>query len=164
MAAAGCAPNNQASTSAQNVGDGIVPVGPAPSFAVEDLAKEHQIVKLEDFKGKVAVLDFWATWCGPCRESIPALKNLNDAYKSKGVQIMGITAEARPLVADFAKHFDVTYPMYLDTSKTANLAYNITALPTLVIVDKNGNVAYSHLGPLLDDSEVRAKLDELLKS
>lgn len=99
-------------------------------------------VQLSDFRGKVLVLDFWATWCGPCREMMPGMEGLYNTYRDKGVQILAISNEERSVVERFKAGRAETYPVYLDTNQEANKQYEVVAYPTIVVIDRQGKVVF----------------------
>lgn len=122
-------------------GSGIIKA--APAFRVEALSNKGQFVDLPAMKGKVVMLDFWATWCGPCRESMPHVKAIYDELKSKGFEVMGVTAEERASVNKFFVDHAVPYPIFLDGDHSVNDAYDISQIPTAVVIDRQGNVVFS---------------------
>ncbi len=100
-------------------------------------------VKLSSFKGKPVVLDFWATWCGPCRETMPELQKIHEEFGPKGLQVVAISSDAAPTIEKFLKENPYTYPMYVDLDGGANLKFNITGLPTSIVLDKSGNILWT---------------------
>lgn len=121
------------------------PVGKkAPGFLVSPL-KPGGDVTLADFKGKVVLLDFWATWCGPCRQLMPFIAQMHEKYQGKGLAVMGISGEERPLVERFSQVNPEPYDFFLDHNYETTRLYGSTELPTIVLVDKQGNIrAYDH--------------------
>jgi len=135
---------------------------PAPDASLAPLTPGGDVA-ISSFKGKVVLLDFWATWCGPCKAIMPKLSELHKKYGSQGLEVMGITDEDRPLVQEFrAKNSQVSYPFYLDSSRVANTRYNVEALPTSVLIDKKGIVRGYFVGGDPNSGEF-AKLEELIK-
>ena len=118
-------------------------IKPAPGFRVEALSGKGQFVDLASMKGKVVLLDFWATWCGPCRESMPHVKAMYDSLKSKGFEVMGVTAEDRTAVSKFFTNHPLPYPIFLDGDQSANQSYDVSSLPTAVVIDRQGNMVYT---------------------
>ncbi len=104
-------------------------------------------VKLSDFKGKVVVLDFWATWCAPCREGIPDLIDIQKSY-SKDVQVIGITVDENPMkvVPPFAKEYKINYPILIGTDEVYQKYGGIDAIPTTFIISKDGKILKKHIG------------------
>jgi thiol-disulfide isomerase/thioredoxin len=103
-------------------------------------------VTLSSLKGKPVVIDFWATWCGPCRKAIPELIKLYGQFNPKGVTFLGIAVNDTPdSLAKFQKDDSVPYPILLGTNDVAK-AYQVTGIPMLVLLDKEGQIAYHEVG------------------
>jgi cytochrome c biogenesis protein CcmG/thiol:disulfide interchange protein DsbE len=109
----------------------------APSFTLKDVT--GQTVSLSDFRGKVVVMDFWATWCLPCRETTQELNRLYSRYKDADVVILGVNMDgsgsAAKKVEDFAGKYNLAYPMLIDDG-TASKAYYVNKIPTTFVLDK----------------------------
>lgn len=122
---------------------------PAPAFALKDL--DSKTVRLEDFNGKVAIIDFWATWCAPCKESTKELESLHRRYKDRGVVIIGISmdtgAEAVERVRKFTKEHGITYQILMDDKKMSD-AYAVHAIPATFILDRNHVLVKTYPGYL----------------
>ena len=118
---------------------------------------------LENNKGKVVILDLWATWCPPCRKEIPGFISLYNKYQKKGVEILGIAFDDNgpEVVPPFIKKMGINYPVYLDGGDIAQ-AYNLQAYPTTVIYGKDGKVANKHIG-FVSEKEFEDEIGELLK-
>ena len=109
---------------------------------------------LDSYEGKVVVVNFWATWCGPCRMEIPSLVRLRDSFDSKQVVIVGVSldsrgtpAETEDQVKDFAEHFEINYPLYLDSDYVLAKRFNFSgAIPTTVVIDQTGQIRDTHVG------------------
>lgn len=97
-------------------------------------------LKLSALKGKVVVVEFWATWCGPCRASIPHLKELNSKYASKGVQLVSLTDEGADVAEPFVKQNGMDYA--IGTGSSTSQDYGVTGIPHAVVVGKDGKVAW----------------------
>lgn len=124
--------------------------------------------QLSDLAGeKLTILDFWATWCGPCVRSIPELIKISADYEGKGVSLVGINEDGpRNLskVKPFVKARKISYPVVIDGDGDMMQSYDVSSLPTLIIVDKKGKELYRHEGFFPgDEEEIREELDELLK-
>jgi thiol-disulfide isomerase/thioredoxin len=125
---------------------------PAPAWTLKDL--DGNPVSLSDFKGKVVVLDLWATWCPPCRAEIPHFIELQNEWKDKGVTIVGMSLDSTgPAdVAKFAKDNGMNYPIVMGDGTTASAYGADQGIPTTVVIDKKGNIVATHLG--LTDKDV----------
>ena len=136
----------------------------AQDFTVVSTSDASKSVALKDFKGQVVVLDFWATWCAPCRETLPHVQKLWDDNKDKGVQVMAISEEDSATVNDFQNQNKFDFPCYTDGSNVANSAFGVSGYPTTVVIGKDGRVVYSAVG--LDantESEIDAAVATALK-
>ncbi len=122
------------------------PQGKAPNFSLK--TSDGKVVELSKLKGKTVVVNFWATWCGPCRAEIPGFLEVYSKYKSKGLEIVGISLDQGGWadVNPFVKKFNITYPVVLGDDKVARLYGNIDAIPTTFIVDKTGSIVKQHVG------------------
>jgi peroxiredoxin len=112
---------------------------PAPDFllAVRAGAK---LPRISTLKGRVVVIDFFATWCGPCVEAMPHIEALHQRLKDKGVTVLGVSHEEADVVSGAAARFHVSYPLAADTDEKVSTAYQVFALPTMVVIDKKGVV------------------------
>jgi thiol-disulfide isomerase/thioredoxin len=134
---------------------------PAPDLKAKDL--DGKELNLEAYKGKVVLLNFWATWCGPCRAEIPSLIRIQEAYKDR-LQIIGMDVDDddEERLRAFVKNQGINYPV-ATTSVAVRLAYGgIAALPTMFVVNQDGKVVQKHVGlfnPALYEIEARALLD-----
>ena len=120
---------------------------------------------LSEWKGKVMAINFWATWCPPCREEIPAFIRLQKQYSGDGLQFIGIALEQAEEIRGFIKEFNVNYPSLVggdDVIKAAQqLGNDIGALPYTVIIDRSGKIAFTRRGPL-SKSEAESVIKSLL--
>lgn len=109
----------------------------APAFALKDIAGKP--LKLADFRGKVVLIDFWATWCVPCRVEIPHFIELQKKYASRGFSMIGISMDDEPgLVAPFAKKHGMNYPVVIGDGPLGEKYGGILGLPVAFIIDRNG--------------------------
>ena len=110
---------------------------------------------LAQWQGKVLVVNFWATWCAPCRDEMPDLVRAQKEYGPKGLQIVGIAADDAGKVQQFAKEIELNYPAliggYAAIDLSKDLGNNLVALPFTLVLDRHGKVAYTHLGPVKPD-------------
>ncbi len=133
-----------------------VPLGKsAPPFTVKTLAGEKR--SLADFRGKVVLIDFWATWCPPCRKGLPETQALAKKYGDKGLAVLAISDEAAKTVAPFIRENHYTFPAYLDAGRKVSMAYNIAAIPTVIIIDRAGRLV-TYLVGLQDPATIKAEL------
>ena len=110
---------------------------PAPAFALKDIAGKP--LKLADYRGKVVMLDFWATWCVPCRVEIPHFVELQKKYASRGFVMIGISMDDEPgLVAPFAKKHGMNYPVVIGDGALGEKYGGILGLPVAFVIDRNG--------------------------
>ena len=133
----------------------------APSFALKDI--RGRTVRLSDYKGKVVLLNFWATWCVPCQAEMPELIKLQKEYRARGLQIIGVTfpPERASAVRRVARKFKLNYSVLYGTSEMAK-AYDVgEVLPTTVVVDRDGNMRSRILG-ILDAQDFRERVALLL--
>jgi peroxiredoxin len=112
----------------------------APGLSLKDLAGKP--VRLEDLRGKVVLVDFWATWCDSCLDSLPVYEKLYETRKADGLVVLGVDEDARAKgVAAFAAKRGVTYPVVLDADKDAYYAWRVRGLPSAFLIDADGHVA-----------------------
>ncbi|MFC1496372.1 TlpA family protein disulfide reductase [Candidatus Margulisiibacteriota bacterium] len=117
----------------------------APDITVEDFNGKK--VKLSDFRGKVVMLNFWATWCPPCRKEMPSMELLYDGMKDEDFVMMAVSmGEEKAKVKKFIDDNDYTFPVYLDKNRKASAKYSVTGIPTTLLIDKNGKIAYKKVG------------------
>jgi len=124
------------------------PVEPAlaPDFTLRNTEGEE--ITLSGLKGKVILLDFWATWCGPCKESIPHLVALYKSYREKGFELIGMSMDKMgevEMVRRFVKSMDIPYPIIMTPDEVAR-HFKVTGLPTTVLIDKEGRVREKIVG------------------
>lgn len=133
---------------------------PAPGFTLKDLS--GKTVSLSDFKGKVVLLDFWATFCGPCLKAMPKLQKLNDRYASQGFAVVGVATdeEGAKIVAPSVAKTRVTYPILL-TSPSTWKDYGVTTLPAMFLIDRNGQLV-RRFGGEVEVKSVEQELRKLL--
>ncbi|MEI6206814.1 MAG: TlpA disulfide reductase family protein [Desulfuromonadales bacterium] len=138
---------------------------PAPDISVIAIS-DGSSLKLSELKGKVVLLNFWATWCPPCREEIPSMMKLNKALVGKPFQMVAVSMDegGKPAIESFFRESGFMLPTYLDSEGKASKAYGITGVPETFIVDKQGMVVKKIIGGLAWDSpEVASFLEGLMK-
>lgn len=111
-----------------------------PAFSLKDL--EGKPRASEEWRGQVLLIDFWATWCAACRETIPALARLQEEYGPRGLSVVGISLDkgAASKVSKFAKKLKVNYPVLLDPEDTQSKTFGFEGLPSLYLFDRKGNL------------------------
>jgi peroxiredoxin len=136
---------------------------PAPDFSALDLSSNK--VSLASYRGqKVVLLDFWATWCGPCRMAMIGLQTLQDKYKGQGLEILSLNqAEPAGQVRQFIDRKKYGFHVALDADGNVSAKYGVRAIPTLVLVDKRGVIQWLQVGYNNDESELRQVIERLLK-
>jgi thiol-disulfide isomerase/thioredoxin len=123
----------------------VAPAGPAPKFELQSMA--GKAVNLDQFKGQVVMINFWASWCGPCRTEMPILEKLHAKYKPMGFTMVGINVEPdSKLAVDWLKATPVTFPILFDTRSEVSKLYQVAGMPSTVIVDRKGNLRWLHRG------------------
>jgi thiol-disulfide isomerase/thioredoxin len=133
-------------------------VGAAPEFRLKTL--DGRVLGPKDFKGKVVVVDFWATWCGPCQIQSRILEPLSRDYKGKNVQFLAANVgEDERTVRSFLESKPFPYPVLLDADSAVSNSLGVYALPTLMIIDKKGKISFVQPG-LTDADTLRQKLKE----
>jgi len=118
----------------------------APDFTL--LTLDGKEVKLTDYSGKIVIIDFWATWCGPCRKGIPDLVSIQKEYKDELV-VIGISLDqpsTQSSLQPFIDHFGINYPIVLGTQEVSAAYGNIQAIPTSFIIDGERNIVQKHIG------------------
>jgi thiol-disulfide isomerase/thioredoxin len=139
--------------------EGTVEVGrEAPKFKLPDLS--GQVVALDQYKGKIVMLDFWATWCGPCRMSMPILENLQKEYPNDMTLLAVNLQEPRDEVRNFVREHDIHSRVVLDESGSVGETYGAGAIPMQVLIDRQGIVRYVIVG-VKSASELRKMINTI---
>ncbi|MBN1398169.1 MAG: TlpA family protein disulfide reductase [Bacteroidetes bacterium] len=134
----------------------------APNFSLQ--TKDGEIIELENLRGRVVLINFWATWCPPCRAEIPDFIEVYNSYKSKGFEIIGIAldGEGWVKVAPYMKEAKINYPVVLGSENIVRQYGGFNSIPTSFIIDKKGYVAGVQTGYLPKEDLIK-KLKSLLK-
>ena len=119
--------------------------GPAHDFTLKSYSGKN--LKLSEYRGNVVLINFWASWCGPCRQEMPLLEKLHQQYSPYGFTILGVNVEEDSTAAKkLLKDIKVTFPILFDSRNSVSKAYNVMAMPTTVMIDRDGNMRYLHKG------------------
>jgi peroxiredoxin len=122
----------------------------APAFTLQSTSGQQ--VSLAQFKGDVVMINFWASWCGPCRQEMPLLDSIYRKYKDMGFELIGVNVEPDSKAANaWLKATPVTYPILYDPQSQVSQLYQVQAMPTTVIIDRTGTVRYLHRGYVAGD-------------
>ncbi len=133
----------------------------APDFTLDGL--DGQPISLRDLRGQAIVLNFWATWCPPCREEMPALERVYQARRQDGVVVLGVNQmEAKAQVQRFLDERGITFPIALDTDGEVGRAYRVRALPTTYFIDRHGVIRDMVIGGPMSEALLRSKIAALL--
>ena len=126
----------------------VIEGSPAPAFSLKDL--EGREVNLADLQGKVVLLNFWATWCPPCREEIPSMMRLNQAMAGRPFQMLAVSQDegGREAVAAFFRKSGTTLPTLLDPGQAVGKRYGLTGVPETFIIDKKGVILKKVVGAM----------------
>lgn len=118
---------------------------PAPDFTLE--SRQGENLRLQDFRGEVVMLNFWASWCGPCRQEMPLMDDLYAQYKDLGFTILAVNVdENRDEAHRFLDKVPVSYPILYDPQSDVSEQYEVQAMPTTVMIDRDGNARFLHHG------------------
>lgn len=123
---------------------------PAPALTVASLDGERT-VRLADYRGQVLLVNLWATWCHPCREETPYLQSVYERYRDRGLRILGVSVDLRAdhdAVVEFVEEFGVEYDIALDPDARSRDLFHARGLPTSVLFNRDGTVAFSWIGPI----------------
>ena len=136
---------------------------PAPDFTLASRAGGK--VGLAQLRGQVVMINFWASWCGPCRQEMPLLDKMYKKYRPLGFTLVGVNVEPDAAGADgYLKTTPVTYPILLDRDNKVSALYDVSAMPSSVIVDRKGRVRYVHHGYKPgDENEFLSQIRTLVK-
>lgn len=133
----------------------------APNFELLDL--KGTPVSLTDYDGKIRIVDFWATWCPPCRAEIPHFNALTEKYPDLVILGIALDREGPQVVESFAKEFDIKYPLLMGNIETVQAFGNIESIPTTFVIDQNGLIVKKYVG-YRPQSVFEADIQALLKS
>lgn len=135
----------------------------APDFALKNAAGEN--VRLADLRGNVVMINFWATWCGPCRQEMPLLDEMHARYSRVGFSLLGVNIDDDPKRAiEMIDSLGVSFPVVFDSDKSVSDLYDVSAMPVTILLDREGIVRHVHYGykPGYEDKYV-AQIRELIR-
>lgn len=137
--------------------------GPAPDFTLK--SNQGKNLRLADLRGQVVMLNFWASWCGPCRQEMPLLDELYGRYNPTGFVLLGVNVDADPQEADkLLSEIPVSFPVLYDTNSKVSESYKVDAMPTTIFIDRDGKLRYLHRGYKPgDEDEYRKIVKELIR-
>ena len=141
----------------------IAPLNAAPDFTLHTMNGPN--MRLQEQRGRVVMVNFWATWCGPCRQEMPQLNRLYEKYHAAGFVLLGVNVDDdQQKAAEVAGKLGVTFPVLLDTDKSVSKLYDLSTMPSTVIIDRDGKVRYVHRGYLTGyEDSYEKQIRELLK-
>jgi peroxiredoxin len=136
----------------------------APDFSLP--AQDGKSVALSSYRGKTVLLNFWATWCGPCQQEMPSLEALYQRFKNRGFVIVGVSLdeEGWPVVQEFLQRVPVTFPLLLDAVQSVSDTYQIFRIPETYLIDAEGKIVDKFVGPQDYNQEIfYRKIERALK-
>ena len=137
--------------------------GPAPAFTLTGLS--GQPAALSQYKGQVVMVNFWATWCGPCQQELPLLDQMYKKYKPAGFTLLGVNVDKdAPTVKALLARKPVSFPVLLDPANQVSKAYHVEEMPSSVIIDRKGEIRYIHRGYRPgDENEYQDRIRQLIR-
>lgn len=130
---------------------------PAPDFTLKSLSGKN--IKLSELAGKVVLLNFWASWCAPCRLEMPLLNDLHNKYQALDFVVLGVNVEEQTdLARSYISQRPVDFPILFDSSNTVSKLYQVVAMPSTVMIDRNGQMRYLHQGYTPGDEKKYAQM------
>ena len=141
----------------------LAPATAAPDFTLHAMGGPN--LRLKEQRGRVVMVNFWATWCAPCRQEMPHLNRLYEKYRGAGFVLLGVNVDDDVAkAAELAAKLGVTFPVLLDTEKTVSKLYDVSTMPSTMIIDRDGKVRYVHRGYLAGyEDNYEKQIRELLK-
>lgn len=119
--------------------------GPAANFTLKSASGKN--FRLSEYRGQVVLINFWASWCGPCRQEMPHLDSIQKKYQDLGFTVFGVNVEKDRAMADkILRDIPVSFPILFDTENEVSQVYDVDAMPATVLVDRNGEIRFMHRG------------------
>ena len=136
----------------------------ARDFTLPLVSGAGETLRLSDLRGKVVFLNFWATWCPPCRDEMPSMESLYRRFSDRGLEILAVNLrESEQEVAGFMRRYDLSFPAVLDLDGRIGTTYGVQAIPTTFLVDREGNIILRKIGSLdWDSPDIRRAMEQLL--
>ena len=135
--------------------------GPAPNFTLKSLSGEN--IKLSELTGNVVLINFWASWCGPCRQEMPYLNAIHNKYEALGFTVLGVNVEEQVANArSFIAERPVDFPILFDSNNKVSELYKVIAMPTTVVIDRDGKMRFLHQGYQSGDEVEYRKMVKIL--
>ena len=132
-------------TAATTASAAITPQAAAPDFTLR--SADGRNLRLNEQRGQVVLVNFWASWCGPCRQEMPHLNRLYDKYKASGFTLLGVNIDDDPRLANaVVARMGLTFPVLLDADKAVSMLYDLGSMPATVLIDRDGRVRFLHRG------------------
>ncbi len=117
--------------------------GPAPDFTLK--SRDGKNVRLSELRGQVVMINFWASWCGPCRQEMPHLEAIHKEYVDYGFTLLGVNVDEKQESAEkLLAQIPVSFPILFDPSSSVSKQYNVDAMPTTILIDRDGNLRHLH--------------------
>jgi peroxiredoxin len=137
--------------------------GPAPAFSLSSVSGEQSA--LSQYKGQVVMVNFWATWCGPCQQEMPLLDQMYKKYKPAGFTLIGVNVDKEaPAVKELLARKPVSFPVLLDPANQVSKAYHVDEMPSSVIIDRKGAIRYVHRGYKPgDENDYQDRIRQLIR-
>jgi peroxiredoxin len=137
--------------------------GPAPAFTLTTLSGQPD--GLSQYKGQVVMVNFWATWCGPCQQEMPLLDQMYKKYKPAGFTLIGVNVDKEsPAVKELLARKPVSFPVLLDPANQVSKAYHVDEMPSSVIIDRKGQIRYIHRGYKPgDENDYQDRIRQLIR-
>jgi peroxiredoxin len=136
--------------------------GPPPALELEDA--EGKLHRLSDYRGRVVLVNFWATWCGPCREEMPSMESLRDHFQGRPFEVLAVNVgEGGRVARGFADKMGLRFPIVLDRDTRTTKSWGARILPASFVVGPDGAIRYSYLGAIdWTDTQVKAAIERLM--